>query len=184
MKRSKRIALILSLLMIVACGNPYSNPPESFRETDLIGIWEAHYAGWGVDRLILRADGRFKQIFSTKDYIFETPWNEWWIQRFPDGKIWVHLQGARYYPEGIRIAELEGMHSDCPQELSRCPVRPKPRPFFDPIDRQPLKMTNELVLNVQLNSDQIVLLQMLLSGEQGAASLAGRAIEFHRVGIP
>jgi hypothetical protein len=78
---------------------PYSPPPESLHESDLVGTWETYYWGDSVDTLILRDDGTFKQIFrdpAEDRYRYETPWNEWWLEQLPDGAVRLHLAGARY----------------------------------------------------------------------------------------
>lgn len=85
------------------------NPPATLQELDMVGTWKADYGSRrGVDKLILRADGTFKQIYENRreNYTFETPWNKWWLERFPDGRVRVHLKGARYYLGGIPVAEI------------------------------------------------------------------------------
>ncbi len=65
MERTKWLVVILSILMSTAsaCKAPYSNPPVTFQDLDLVGTWEAHYSERRVDKLIVRADGTFKQIY-------------------------------------------------------------------------------------------------------------------------
>ena len=182
--------LLSALVMLIAsaCEAQYSNPPSNFQDSDLVGTWEAQYMDWGVDRLILRVDGTYEQIYhdlSVEGYVYETPWNEWWIERFPDGRAYIHLQGARYYMEGIRIAELEGMGSPCPDELPECYSGNNPWSFYDPIADDTIYMVRDLVFNVQHDSSgRLVLLHMLLSKDQGLVSLAGKAIGFSRVEVP
>jgi len=179
------IPVVLILLMAPACKPQYSNPPPAFQDFDLVGTWEAHYMEWGSDKLIIRADGTFKQIYTdhtAEGYVYETPWSEWWIECFPDGRVRLHLQGARIYKEGIRIAELDGMGSPCPEEFPDCASEHTPRPFYDPIAGESLNMVGELLLNVQRDSSgELVLLHMLLSKDQGFVSLAGTATGFSRV---
>ena len=191
MERTRWLAVILSILisMASACKVPYSNPPITFQDFDLVGTWEARYMEWGVDELTLRADGTFKQIYkdrNVKDYVFETPWSEWWVERFPDGRVRLHLQGARYYKVGINVAELDGMRHPCPENLPDCwgGLEPPPHNFYDPINKEFVQMVGELVLNVQSDSEQLVLLHMLLSSDQGFVSLTGKATGFHRVATP
>lgn len=188
MKRSKWLSValaILVLLMASACEEQYSNLPPTFQDSDLVGTWEVRYSGRRIDTLIFRADGTFKQIYhddTVEGYVYETPWNEWWVERFPDGRARVHLQGARNYKEGIRIAELDGMGSPCPEEFPNCVSGHSPRPFYDPIADESLHMVGELVLNIQIDSSgDPVLLHMLLSKDQGFVSLTGKATGFSRV---
>jgi hypothetical protein len=94
---------------------PYLPPPTTFKDEDLVGTWQAHYDG-SVDTLILKADGTFKQVYEDRheeDYVYETPWNEWSVDRYP-GRVRIYLQGGRYYPAGIYMAEWDGMHPDVP----------------------------------------------------------------------
>src|SRR3972149_5907355 len=87
------VVLILLLVPLVSCirllvlERPYSNPSVSFQDSYLVGTWETVYLNWqGFDRIIVRADGTFKQIYQNpnKGYTYETPWNEWMTERFSD----------------------------------------------------------------------------------------------------
>mgnify|MGYP001129097017 FL=1 len=134
-----------------------ASPPAAFRESDLVGTWEANYnyCIQCVDQLILRGDGSFKQIYRDveEEYLYEAPWNKWWVERFPDGRVRVYLEGARYYPYGIDWAEDEGIAFG------------KPRSYHDPFDPENrfrgVEMVGKLVLNVRvLRSGEIVLVHM------------------------
>ncbi len=193
MKRSKWLSIIPLILVLLAtsgCEVQYSNPPTTFQDSDLVGTWELRCGGRCVDTLILRANGTFKQIYrdhTVDDYSYATPWNEWWTERFLDGRVRVHLQGARYYKEGIRIAERDGRDAPCPEDQPNCRggLEPLPSFFHDPIARESLQMAGELVLNVQSDSsEQLVLLHMLLSSDHGFVSLLGKANGFSRVETP
>lgn len=174
MKRNKRLVLILTIffLAISACGTPYSNPSADFQESDLVGAWEARYSKQQVDKLVLRTDGTFKQIYQDnikQDYSFETPWNEWWVERLSDGRLRIHLQGARYYLAGISIAEEEGVN----------------REFWDPIGKEYIPMFRELVLNIQMDkSGGLVLPHMWRSSDRGFALIGRHTEEFHRAKEP
>jgi len=174
--------LFVVLLVFAGCAEiaDSRNPPAAFRESDLVGTWAADYGRYeGDDQLILRADGTFKQTYGNEkeDYLFETPWNEWRGERFADGRVRVHLRGARYYFGGIREAEEEG-------------VRPTlvvtggdPRLYHDPFDPErrfkSVRMVRELVLNVRLlPSGELVLAHMWPSSEYGF----GDSQVLHRVG--
>ena len=142
-----------------------SEPPlATFRETDLVGTWEGHYGGYagygqGLDRLILRADGTFKQIYKIEKqgYVYETPWNKWWVERFPDGRVRVHLEGARYYVDGIEIAERDGL---LPAGFGGPPAHH----FYDPFaegQEKWVEMIRKLILNVRrVSSGELVLAHM------------------------
>jgi hypothetical protein len=174
------ILLLLILLMVVACGAPYSNPPTDFQDSDLIGTWEARYMEWGTDRLVLKADGTFRQVYqdhTEEGYVYETPWNEWWVERLADGRVQVHLKGARYYLAGLRIAEQDGMLLDHSADY--------PRAFHDPIADEPLYMIEELVLNVRSDSSgEILLHHMWVSSDRGFAITGGESEVFRRIQTP
>lgn len=179
----RRLKILLSafvLLIASACEAQYSNPPSNFQDSDLVGTWEAQYMEWGIDKLILKADGTYEQTyrdFSVEDYVYETPWNEWSVEYFPDGRARLHLKGARYYFAGIRIAELDGMSSLDPES--------SPSPFYDPVTEGFLSMVGELVLNVRENSSgELVLLHMWTDFDREVAIIGGKAEEFHCVETP
>lgn len=188
MKRSKRLAAVLSVLVLmmtaaqcgVQSGGPFSNPPLAFQKSDLAGTWETKYAG--VDRLIIKADGTFKQTYREEDYVYETPWNEWWVERFPDGRVRLHLQGARNYNVSITLAERDGLHHACPEEYPDCEWASEPYGYYDPIGHEFVEMVNKLVLNVRSDSSgELLLLHMWKSGTQGFAIIGGEGEVFRRI---
>jgi hypothetical protein len=143
---------------------PYFNPPADFDESDLVGTWEARYMEWGVDRLILRSDGTFKQVFQDvdcEDCGSETEWNRWWVERFPDGRVRLHLEGARYYPQ----ATVGG--------------------FWDPIADELVHPMLELVVNVRVDSSgELLLLHMWPQADHGFAIIGCEGDQFNRVDVP
>ena len=159
---------------------PYSPPPPTFQDSDLVGTWETRYAGWpagDLDRLILRGDGAFRQVYENyilKDYVYQTQWEEWWLERFPDGRVRVHLEGARYYASGITIAELEGLGMPCPTSQPGCTGEPRlpPHSFYDPFAREYLYMEGELVLNVRVDSTGEFLLHHMWYHSDGGFAIA------------
>lgn len=185
MKRSTWFAMALSVLVSlvpVTCQAPYSNPPATFQDSDLVGTWETRYGG-AVDRLIIRADGTFKQIYREGTYVYETPWNRWWTERLPNGRVRVHLEGARFYIiEGIESAEQEGMYPPYPP----AGLRRRPRAFKDPFGGELLEMVGELTLNVRrLSSGELILHHMWIPGDGAAFAIIGGEREmFRRVDSP
>lgn len=184
-----KVLPVLVLLMAASCREaPYSNPPSTFQNSDLANTWEVRYGERGIDRLILKQDGTFKQIYqdyTEEDYVYETSWNEWWVERSSNGKVLVHLQGARYYLAGIRIAELDGMGNPCPEESPDCYSGHNPRSFYDPIADDTIHMVKELVLNVRSDSSGDLLLHhMWISSDRGFALIGGEREEFRRVDTP
>lgn len=172
---------------------PYSPPPPTFRESELVGTWETRYAGWpagDLDRLIFRGDGTFRQIYENyilKDYVYETQWTEWWVERFPDGRVRVHLPEARYYASGINIAELDGLGLPCPTSQPGCTGEPRlpPHSFYDLFAREHLHMAGELVLNVRVDSaGELLLHHMWFHSDAGFAASGCQAVHFRRVETP
>jgi len=168
------------------------NPPATLRESDLVGTWEVVYGSQRTDRLILRADGMFKQIYQDQtrgDYAYKTPWNEWWMERFPDGRVRVHLEGARYYLAGIEEGELDGWEPTiAPGQYDIWEDRggPPPYSFFDPFAEEQVdmgvEMVGKLVLNVRrLPSGELVLAHMWGSPDWG---FGDKTQVFHRVETP
>ncbi len=194
MRQSKWLMILLPafalLMMQLCCCMPgdisYSNPPPTFQDTDLVGVWEAHY-GIGIDNLTIRADGTFKQVYrdyTVEGYVYETSWNKWWVERFSDGRVWVHLQGARYYLDGIMMAELDGKDYPGPEDQPDFwgKTGPPPFPFYDPFGKRPLYMVGELVLNVRCDSSgEIILHHMWTSSDRGFAIIGGDVEVFRRV---
>lgn len=175
--------LVLLWLVIVACacpscGSQYSNPTSTLTESELVGVWKANYLGSGSDTLDLRADRTFKQVYIQGRYRFETPWNQWSLERFSDGRVQIRLRGARYYCRGTDIAERGGMEAVDPA---------KPDFFWDPIGQELTQMPGQLVLNVQrVTSGELVLVHMLMSIDEGFTSIwSGEAPgTFHRPKAP
>lgn len=167
------LLLLLSCQLIITLAtseiSKSENPPATLQESDLVGTWEADYGGCyaGVDRLILRPDGTFKQIYRNEceNYSYETPWNKWWLERFPDGRVRLHLKGARYFLGGIPLANSTRAWS-----------------YHDPFDPRrryrSVKMVGKLILNVRvLPSGELVLANMWPGGDSPIGDLG----VFHRV---
>jgi hypothetical protein len=213
MKRSKTLGLAMMAIVALAvapacmCGwlipyppadpecleAPYSNPPATFQDPDLVGTWETCYEEWQVDRLILKADGTFRQIYEeriayvVRQYVYETPWNEWWLERFPDGRVRVHLKGARYYIDGISTAELDGLRFPCPTTQPGCTGEPRlpPHNFYDPFAREYVHMAGELVLNARVDSAGELLLHHMSYDSEGSFAISGcQRRHFRRVETP
>lgn len=169
MKHCWLVACLFFLLALVtsACvqQETFEDPPVDFQELDLVGIWEAHYdgPGTGVDSLVIRPDGTFQHEYNSFETLyFKSPWNKWWIERFEDGRIYVHLRGARFYNQGVRIGSDEGHKT-----------------FHDPVHDIYVEVGRELVLSVRTASDAAggLVLKHLRYGAESVYS-----DEFYRVG--
>ncbi len=168
-----RVLLVVGLLALVVgfCRPewPYSNPPPSLRVEDLVGTWQEHYLAYGTDILVLRADGTFQQTYKDGSYVYQTLPHPWTVERFADGRVRLHLQGARYYAAGIAMGESDRSW------------------FYDPIAGESVKMAGDLVLNVQISArGETALVHMVGSADEGwiILVLGLRAERFRRVGPP
>jgi hypothetical protein len=166
---------------------PYSLPPSCLVESDLEGTWEADYHQ-GIDTLTIKSDGTFRQVYKDayqEGYTYETAWQEWWLERFGDGRIRIHFKGARYYMRGIRVAELDGLGSpSCPTTEPGCSGEPFPLPrcFVDPFSGEDVQMPGELVLNVRADSSGSLLLhQMFYHADEGFPLSGCGTYHFRRV---
>jgi hypothetical protein len=130
-----------------------------------------------VDQLILRADGKFIQVYRDSRHPednWETPqWQEWRLERFKDGEVLVRLNGGRYYLAGTRVAEAKGFWEETRDTEM-------PRTFFDPFSDSYLHMVDELVLSVRQDkaSGEFLLHHMWLHNDRGFAVFGGDAEMF------
>jgi len=168
---------------------PYSPPPSDFGEANLVGTWEARY-GRSVDSLTIMADGTFKQRYEDRydsSYVYETSWNSWWLERFSDGRIRVHLEGARYYIRGIGVAELDGgtLDSADPDADSTPEPGVLPHWFYDPFGRESLHMLGQLILTVRVDSQgELLLHHMTYSSQEGFGLTGCERKHFRRIPEP
>jgi hypothetical protein len=188
----RRLVPVLGILVLVAvagCGFIGSrNPSSILQDADLVGAWGLSYGRQGRDLLYLRADGTFKQIYTdrfTAGYRFETPWEQWWLERFPDGTVRLHLQGARYYRNGIRMAEEDGLWPELPSPLSGTPGpagAPPPYPLLDIFANQWVEAPRQLVLDVrQMPSGELVLFHLLDGADDGYSPFYFSGDVFRRI---
>lgn len=149
MRQTLLIEMFLCIvpLVVVSCQPLYTfeqleNPSSTFQESDLLGSWQATYNyDDGNDYLIFQEDGTFRQHYESADgYVYDSGWSEWWLERFPDGRVRVHLPGAIFYHAGVRGSEPLYYHL-----------------LYDPYadyagdeDNYWVEMAEELVLNVRL----------------------------------
>lgn len=110
------------------------NPPETFREEELIGIWKANYKyhewercdGYSVMKearslvewLVLREDKTFFQVLQDRrgEIPEQRAQGQWWVERFPDGATLLHLEKGRFFAEEVcrlfpYLAPLTSMRS-------------------------------------------------------------------------
>jgi hypothetical protein len=176
---------LLSMLFGSACTSQFVNPPKEFDETDLMGTWIANYSEGRIDTIHFQADGTYKQIYenSNINYKFETGWDNWEIEIFPDGRIWLYLQDGRFYKAGERIGELAGQGDPCPTEHPDCIHGNYPRSFYDPYDTQySTEMVDRLVLAVRATPEgDIILHHMWTTTDRGFAIIGGEKEIFQKL---
>ena len=120
---------MLLCLLVLSCFSVYlwyyraslrpDNPPETFQENDLVGIWKADYRryDWGrcgtdsteaeqkrqarslMEWLVLRDDKTFYQVLQDQGGQFPDQWAQgtWWVERLPDGVTRLHLEQGRFF---------------------------------------------------------------------------------------
>ena len=176
--------LVLLLVLIqTSCAPYFENPPTNLQKSDLVGVWETKYGNGRIDRIIIRDDDTFKQIYSddNTNYTFETPWNKWWLEKTSEGMVRIHLTGGRYYVSGIEKAERNGLLSECPPDLPDCNWDHLPYLFHDPYADESILMVGELVMNVRVDLfKELVLHHMGVSSEGGFAIIGGEQDIFRR----
>lgn len=77
--------------------------PESFKEADLVGSWIGRYFE-NKEKLIIREDGTYQQIFSNEFLNFESEWKKWFIEYDSHGYVRLHMVGMR---------RCDGIESEC-----------------------------------------------------------------------
>lgn len=189
MKPRKPLLLVVALLFVLpaaACVAPFLPPPANTQERDIVGIWETDCGKHCAERIVLRSDGTFQQMYSNptvEDFVPETTSNRWWLEHLADGRVRLHLKGGRYYREGIEFAKLGGRELPAPAEFPDFWGKEGPPPFtfYDPIAREHLQMLDELVLNVRsTRSGELLLLHMWTSSDRGFAVFGANAEVFHQ----
>jgi hypothetical protein len=158
--------VLVAVLLLAGCEDPrYLDPPASLTVSDLVGTWETHYSETRLDRIEIRQDGAFKQTYKKSgepDYVWETPWNEWRLERLRDGLVRVHLEGAAWWM--LAPPYRRGGH------------------FHDPYTQELTFIQNELVLHVRMDSKGELLLHHLwISVDSGFALIGGEVEVFRRV---
>ncbi len=172
MKTNQHVAIGLALtsilVAILGCSqtNQFTNPP-SVKESDLEGIWEARYLFGGEDTLTLKSDGTFRQVYvdSEENYVFDSGWDKWILEKLPTGIVRLHLQRGRYYLAGIDFGENNGK---LPCIENDCTLEGLPFVFYDPFAKEVVYMMDELLLVVQLDStNNLILHHVHTSSDEG-----------------
>lgn len=100
-----RLLLILTFVTIFlyACNTGQEKktgclpPPLDFSEADLVGTWYNNEKLGDTDTLIIREDGKYKQILhlESRAFDYESDWQTWRIEYAESGIPSLHLEGLR-----------------------------------------------------------------------------------------
>jgi hypothetical protein len=167
------LVLFLSLSYLTSCAPPAqpTNPPPSLKISDLEGVWATHYSLGTTDTIIINSDGTFQQVFedSHEEYLFDSGWSQWTLEKLPNGTVRLHLHGGRYYLDGISLAETNGRKNpDHPCLEEDCTWGLKPRSFYDPFTDEPVQMVNELILVILVDArGNLILHHIWTSSDRG-----------------
>jgi hypothetical protein len=138
--------------------------PKDFTESDLIGTWIGNYFG-SIDKLKIRADGTYKQIYSSEPPInFESDWQKWHIEYDNSGYVRLHLAGMR---------RCDGTDTECNDPGGGLPTD---SPAVNPCTPEWLKFDDEVILFVAGTTKNvpkgIVLRQARLAGSDWTYSFS------------
>jgi len=189
------------IIVLIGCSSirlaqeaPFDNPPSSLTEIDLIGSWVTEYLGWGTDKIVLGSNGKYKQTFidpsyENGEYIFESQWNDWWIEVLPDGRQHLHLENGKYFLAGVAFSEkiTHGIVLPCRENDSSCEENPRTItwPLYDWIGKEYIETPSELILNIRVDSSgELILLHLWTSSDRGWAIFGGEIEIFRRVSLP
>jgi hypothetical protein len=142
-------ALMTALCLWYSCnpfpGKGYDKPPGTLKESDLVGTWQAEYAGGkAIDTITLKADGTYQQVYIEWDgYFYGSPWNNWYLEYRDSGWIYVHLEGMRYYVDSTWFAETGGRWP-----TTTPGVVGEPKLFYDPGEERLIEMLDKVILRV------------------------------------
>lgn len=137
-------AVLIFVLVITSCGGGCGGPPKAFKESDLVGTWQANYGVDRIDTITLKADGTFQQVYrEPSGYFYESPWNKWYVEYRSSGRIYVHLEGMRYYVFGIGLGESGGRFTTAVPKLAG-----DPKLFYDCGEDRTIEMLDKTILEV------------------------------------
>jgi hypothetical protein len=151
-------------LVVSGCSSNLANPPQNLTLMDLVGKWTASYSPDKIDSINIDADGNFTQIYENTHikYVFKSEKNQLALEKLTNGIIRLHLPGGRYYLEGISVAETNG------RSVSNEPLGLKYSPFYDPFANTAVKMVDELILVVKVDTKgNLILHHMWTSSDRG-----------------
>lgn len=123
----------------VPLGGYEAPPPEVFKETDLIGTWQARYGTSRIDKLTLKADGTYQQLFQAPldGYYYKSDWNKWYVEYSSSGKPKLHLEKMGY----------------CVYFLDECESTRggEPNSYYDFSENKRIELTDEVILRITID---------------------------------
>ncbi len=160
---------------------PFSDPPFPFDNDDLVGKWVINYTKARTEELSVYRDGKYQQIYRDNVVVLESPSNDWKIQHLPDGRMYLHLIGAKYYFFGAS-ATSDG-YALCLEVDPTCEEIDNIVPIeaYDWIGKEWVDVSGQIVLNVRMNSNgEIILLHLWKNSDRGFPIFGGEAEFFKK----
>jgi hypothetical protein len=99
MKGIYALIMLLMVLLLAACNSKGSSgcplPPEGFSESDLVGTWSGYVETAWDSTIVIKGDGRYKQIMNIKrtGFQYESDWRPWRITYSEQDLPYLHLEG-------------------------------------------------------------------------------------------
>lgn len=192
-EKKKIIPVFLIIILIICIGGlmiftfikrgydlakeaPFSNPNPSFDESNLVGDWIINYSGSRIEEIQIQKDGEYKQVYIDDGTTVESQYNDWWVELLEDGRIYLHLEGAKYYFYGISAANLSEV--PCPPNDIECEeiASKVPNKSYDWISNEWVDVSGQLILNVRMDSNnELILLHLWKSSDRGFPIIGGEA---------
>jgi hypothetical protein len=122
MRKFLWIAISFSIFVLAGCVSEAKKtacppPKEGFTEADVIGTWVATHLNFSRDTLIIREDGKYKQIIHLEIPLtdYESDWLPWSIEHDENGLPYLHMEEMRlcaYAPDLISCDQIGGSGED------------------------------------------------------------------------
>jgi hypothetical protein len=99
--------------------------PETFKESDMVGIWGYFGIGpGGVMTITIQADGTYRQIYDYPytGYHYEGDWRHWELERRENGTALIHFQDMPICGETCKPF-FSGVIVDSCEQYKRIPIK-------------------------------------------------------------
>ncbi len=123
----------------IPLGSYEAPSPEAFKESDLIGTWQAKYGTSRTDTIIIKGDGTYQQVFQSplENYYYKSDWNKWYITYPSTEKPVLHLKKMRYCVYFVDECESTG--------------RGEPKLYYDFSEDKLIELSNEVILRITID---------------------------------